>query len=172
MSYQLLLLKDVYKLGRKGDLVRVKPGFARNYLLPEQFAVLADKRTLRLRERLQQERAKQAEQDRKEAEELSRILTGKVLETQVKVDHEGHMYGSVSAADIVKLLHGQFGLQLEKNYIKLAKPIKTVGVHSIALHLKEGIKATFTLNVLSEQGTSAEEAKKEESEEKKEEASS
>lgn len=170
MSYQLLLLKDVYKLGRKGDIVRVKPGFARNFLLPQQQAVLADKRTLRLREKLQQERAKQAEQDRKEAEELSRIITGKVLETAVKVDHEGHMYGSVTGTDIVNVVHEQLGMQLEKNYVQLEKPIKKTGVHSIALRLKEGVQATFTLNVVSELEKA--QAAKKATEEKKEEVPS
>jgi large subunit ribosomal protein L9 len=67
----------------------------------------------------------------------------------VKVDQEGHMYGSVSALDIVHLFEGR-GMKLEKRNIALSQPIKTLGEHAIALKLKEGISAAFTLQVVSD----------------------
>lgn len=148
-NQQYLLLQDVYKLGRKGDLVRAKPGYARNFLVPQQKAVVADQKTLRMREKLQAERAKQAEIDKRESEELARVINDKSLSVEVKVDHEGHMYGSVSAQDIVKLLE-EHNIIIEKQFVQLAHPIKKLGTHSIALHLKEGVPAAFTLNVHGE----------------------
>lgn len=68
MRNQLLLLEDVEDLGRSGDLVSVKPGFARNFLIPQKKAVVAEKYTLRLQAKLKEQRAKQAESDRQEAE--------------------------------------------------------------------------------------------------------
>src|SRR5689334_17894347 len=99
MANKLLLMKDVEELGRSGDVVSVKPGYARNYLLPQGFAVLADKKALKMQARLQEERRKKAVEDKKEAEELAQAIDGVTLTTIVKVDHEGHMYGSVSAHD-------------------------------------------------------------------------
>ncbi len=148
-SPQYLLLQDVYKLGRKGDLIRAKPGYVRNFLLPTQKAVLADVNTLRLRERLQEERAKQAELDKKESEELARVINDKSLTVEVKVDPDGNMYGSVSAGDIIELLK-KHNIVVEKQFVQLPQPIKKLGTHSIALHLKEGVPATFTLNVHGE----------------------
>ncbi len=149
MGNQLLLIEDVDDLGRSGDLVSVKPGYARNFLLPQKKAVVADKYTLRLRARLQEERAKRAVVDKKEAEELSAKIDGMVLNIEVKVDPEGHMYGSVTAVDIVHLFE-QNGIELERRSVVLSQPIKTLGVHSVALKLKEGVPAKFTLHVNSD----------------------
>ena len=149
MQNQLLLIKDVEDLGRSGDLVTVKPGYARNFLIPQKRAVVADKYTLRLRAKLQEERAKQAAVDRSEAEKLAALLQGKVVAIEVKVDPDGHMYGSVAALDIVNLL-GNEGIAIERRNVVLPAPIKTLGVHTINLKLKEGIPSQITLNVVSE----------------------
>ena len=96
MQNQLLLLEDVRNLGRKGEIVRAKPGFVRNYLLPQEKALIADKRTLRLQSRLAEERAQQALDDKKNSEELARRLKGKILILTVKVDSQGHLYAAFS----------------------------------------------------------------------------
>jgi large subunit ribosomal protein L9 len=150
MGNQLLLIEDVDDLGRSGDVVTVKPGYARNFLLPTKKAVVADKYTLRLQARLKEERAKLAEADKKEAEVLAEKISEKVLEITVKVDPEGHMYGSVSAVDIVRLFEENEGLVLEKRNVLIAQPIKVLGDHTIHLKLKEGVPAKFTLRVNSD----------------------
>lgn len=149
MKQQLLLLQDVEALGQKGDVVSAKPGYVRNFLLPQGLAVIASPNTLRKRERLRQERAQQAIVDRKEADELAKQIESLVLETKVKVDPEGHMYGSVSALDVAHL-YQQNGLPVEKRYIQLTRPIKETGVHKIPLKLKEGVPATCTLHIIPE----------------------
>jgi large subunit ribosomal protein L9 len=152
MGNQLLLLQDVDNLGRSGDLVSVKPGFSRNFLLPQKKAVIADKFTLRLQAKLKEERSKQAAVDRSEAESLSRRLEGMVLGIEVKVDPDGHMYGSVGASDIVRLFDAE-GVKMEKRHVMLVHPIKSLGVHPIQLKLKEGIPAAVTLHVIPEGGS-------------------
>lgn len=147
MANKLLLIEDVEALGRSGDIVGVKPGYARNFLLPQGLAIIADKRALRMQTRLQEERKKRAVVDRKESEDLAAKLEGQNITTTVKVDHEGHMYGSVSAADIADLLGQQMSLTLEKRAIQLKHPIKETGVHTIQAKLKEDIQTTFTLTV-------------------------
>ena len=149
MKNQLLLIEDIDDLGRSGEVVSVKPGFARNFLLPQKKAVVADKHTLRLQEKLREERAKRAVVDKKEAEELSEKLNGMTLTIEVKVDPEGHMYGSVSATDIIHLFAKE-GVELERKNIVLPHPIKALGVHQLTLKLKEGVPAAVTLQVLSE----------------------
>ncbi len=149
MQSQLLLLEDVEDLGRSGELVNVKPGFARNFLIPQKKAVVADKFTLRMQARLQEERSKRAEIDRSQAEELSQKIDGKVFTIEVKVDPDGHMYGSVAAADIVRLLETE-EVTVERRNVVLAQPIKTLGPHSIQLKLKEGVPAHITLHVVCE----------------------
>ena len=149
MGNHLLLIEDVDDLGRSGDVVTVKPGYARNFLLPQKKAVVADKFTLRMQARLQEERAKRAAVDRKDAEVLAERISAKVMEITVKVDPEGHMYGSVSALDIVHLFEEE-GISLEKKSVLLAHPIKSLGRHQVSLRLKEGVPASFTLQVNSD----------------------
>ena len=146
-------MKDVDDLGRSGDIVTVKPGFARNFLLPQGFAVLADKRALKMQARLQEERRVKAVEDKKESEELAAAIEGAVVETMVKVDHEGHMYGSVSAHDVAELLEKQISRHVEKKIVQsaLKHAIKETGVFPITAKLKEGITATFTLKVVPEE---------------------
>lgn len=149
MKQQLLLLQDVEALGKKGEIVSAKPGYVRNYLLPQGFAIIASPNTLRKQERLRGEREKQAVIDRKESEELVIQIEGTSLETRVKVDPEGHMYGSVSAADIAQLFQER-GLPVDKKFVLVSKPIKETGAHKIALKLKEGVTANCQLNIIPE----------------------
>ena len=149
MANQLLLVEDVEDLGRSGDVVSVKPGYARNFLLPQKKAVIADKYTLRMRARLQEERLKRAEVDKAEAQELAARIDGTTLSVVVKVDPDGHMYGSVAAIDVVHLFERE-GVHLEKRHVILMQPIKQLGVYSIPLKLKEGVPAQITLEVISE----------------------
>lgn len=151
MANKLLLMEDVEALGRSGDLVSVKPGYARNFLLPQGLAVIATKQTVRLQERLQEERRKKAVVDKKEAEELASSLNEVTLTKIVKVDNEGHMYGSVSANDIIALLKDVKGIALEKRNVQLPHPIKKTGVHKVSLKLNEGVPATINVEVLSQE---------------------
>lgn len=149
MKQQLLLLQDVDSLGKKGEIVTAKPGYIRNYLLPKGYAVIASPNTLRKQERLQKERAEQAIIDRKESEELAIQVEGTVLEKLVKVDPEGHMYGSVSAIDIAELFKEK-QLPVERKAIQVTKPIKETGKHTISIKLKEGVMATCVLSIVPE----------------------
>ena len=137
MKQQLLLLEDVDALGKKGEIVSAKPGYVRNFLLPQRLAIVASPNTLRKQERLRSERAKQAIIDLKESEDLAKQIESITLEIKVKVDPEGHMYGSVSAADIAQLFVER-GLPVERrNITGLTRPLKTTGLHNLVLKLKE-----------------------------------
>lgn len=150
---QLLLLEDVESLGRSGDVVGVKSGYGRNFLQPKGLAVTATRQTLRRQAQLQEERAKKAATDRGEAEALVQQFEGKVVTVVVKVDPEGHMYGSVSALDVARLVHEQLGCELAKHNVMLEHPIKTTGTHEVDIKLPELVYGKVTLKVTSEEAS-------------------
>ena len=150
MATKLLLVDDVEHVGRSGDIVSVKSGFARNFLLPKGFAVTADKRALNMQAKLQEERLKRAAEDRKDAELIAKKFEGVTITTKVKVDEEGHMYGSVTQLDVIHLVEKELGLVLEKKSVDLKHPIKKLGTLTIPLKFKEEVECEFTLNVISE----------------------
>lgn len=149
MKKPLLLLEDVENVGRSGDVVTVRPGYARNFLVPQKFAVVANKQTLRIQAKLQEERAKRAAVDLKESSEVKERLEGRHFSIVVKVDPDGHMYGSVSVGDLIDLV-AQEGFVLEKRNIALLHAIKTLGKHEVPVKLKEGVKTFFTVTVESD----------------------
>ncbi|MCC5831889.1 MAG: 50S ribosomal protein L9 [Chlamydiales bacterium] len=151
MKQQLLLLEDVDGLGRSGEVVTAKPGFIRNFLLPQKKAVIADKNALKMQARLQEEREKKAAVDRKEAQELSSKLAEVVISTEAKIDPDGKMYGSVTSLDIARLMQAE-GHPIERKHVLLSHPIKTLGRHKIELKLNEGVPASFMLEVIPEGG--------------------
>ncbi len=152
MATKLLLVQDVDDLGTQRRCRECEAGFARNYLIPHGFAKVADKRTLRMQARLQQERAVRAAEDRREAEAQAAQLAEIQLSTVVKVDQEGNMYGSVSAHDIMKLLAEQAKVEVEKKSVQLKHAIKELGIHRVPLRLKEGVEVTIGVKVMTEDG--------------------
>lgn len=150
MAIKLLLIEDVESLGRKGNIVSVREGYARNFLVPKKFALIADKNTLRMKERLQEEREKQAAVDLKESESVAKIFENKTVNTFVKVDHDGHMYGSVSALDVLHLIQDQLNVTLEKRSIHMKHHIKEVGTHKVEIKLKEGVTSSVNVRILPE----------------------
>lgn len=155
MKQKLLLLNDVTGLGRSGEIVTAKAGFIRNFLLPKKQAVIADKHTVKLQAKLQQERSKRALVDKEASQIVAAKLAKLTIEVETKVDSEGKMYGSVTQNEMAKLLNAQ-GFEIERRNITLPQAVKRLGKHSIPLRLKEGVEASFTLVVIPEGGVVAE----------------
>lgn len=151
MAQKILLLEDVESVGRKGEVAAVKPGYAFNYLIPQGFALVANRAAMRRQARLQEERQKQAEIEKTESMELASKVNGEVLEVTVKVDQEGHLYGSVSALDVVHHLQAKTGIALDKRTVQVKHPYKEVGVFEVPLKFKEGITAAITLKIVAQQ---------------------
>jgi large subunit ribosomal protein L9 len=147
MKQKLLLLQDIEDLGKQGEIVSVRAGFARNFIIPERKGVIANKGTLRMQDKLQKERAIKAEKDKKESEVAAEQINGQVLSIEVKVDPDGKMYGSVSGKDIVDLWQER-NIILDKKQVQLKHVIKDIGVHEIILKLKEGVTASFKLKIV------------------------
>ena len=162
MKYNLLLLEDLTNYGRKGDFVLVAPGFARNFLLPQKKAILASYSTIKMREHLQKEREAEAVRDRTKSEKVAKEVQGQVFETVVKVDPDGHLYGSVTVADISEIL-SRAGHTVDKKHVALLHPIRALGSYEITLKLPENVEASIGLTVKPDR-----ELKKKEKGEKKE----
>jgi large subunit ribosomal protein L9 len=143
---EVILLERVEKLGAIGDVVTVKNGFARNYLLPNKKALRANDSNRKLfeanRARIEAENADK----RAEAEAASKDVDGKTVQLIRQASNVGHLYGSVSARDIVEALDGQ-GAKVTKSQIVLDRPIKAIGVHEVRVALHPEVAVTIKVNV-------------------------
>ena len=143
---EVILLERIEKLGQMGDVVKVKDGFARNYLIPQKKALRASENNLEYfeKEKVQLE-AINLEQ-KQEAEKILDKLDNFNLIIIRQAGETGQLYGSVSNNDIKNSLSDN-GFIVEKNQIKLDKPIKTLGIHSLAIKLHPEVQATISLIV-------------------------
>jgi large subunit ribosomal protein L9 len=141
---ELILKKTVDTLGEEGDLVKVKPGYGRNYLIPKKMAVLANKANLAL---LEQEKAvieTRREKQRQEAETLSKKISGSSITIQHRAGEEEKLFGSVTAADIAEKL-AELDIQVDKKNVLLTEPIKTLG--EVIVPIKVGYQMTSDITV-------------------------
>jgi large subunit ribosomal protein L9 len=143
---EVILLERVEKLGAIGDVVTVKNGFARNYLLPRKKALRANEANRKVfeanRARIEAENADK----RAEAEKAASGVEGKAVQLIRQASNVGHLYGSVSARDIVEALEAQ-GAHVTKSQIVLDRPIKAVGVHEVKVALHPEVAVTVKVNV-------------------------
>lgn len=146
---EVILLQHVESLGRRGEVVRVRPGFARNFLLPRGIAALA---TAGAKRRVEQESRKFKENDeraRSAAAAIADRLAGLELAIPVKADEEGKLYGSVSAHDLEVALASQ-GLEIDRRKIVLEHHIKELGTHPVHVKLHPDVRGTLQVNVVRE----------------------
>ena len=131
---QLVLTEDVLHLGKQGDLVEVKPGYGRNYLLPNGLATVPSEHNLRLlaryKERVQQAREARVADLKVLAEQIQRVT----VQIEANANEEGHLYGSVGAPEISKALKAK-NLPVEAEMVRLEGPIKEVALYAVKLHL-------------------------------------
>ena len=143
----VVLLKAVERLGAEGAVVHVRPGFARNYLLPSGLAALATPQQLKAVEALKRQRAQRAERIRAQAEALKRALESRSVTLKLRLDDDGHPFGSVSVHDIVEALQ-QEGLTVEKPAIHLEEPIKALGIYPVPVRVHPEVTATLKVWVV------------------------
>ncbi len=132
---KVVLTTDVAKLGRRGQVVSVADGYARNYLLPKGLALEATPVNLKKFEGEQEAARRRAEREAAEAEEASRRLEGFSLTVKAKAGEEGRLFGSVTAKDIAAGLKKVLGLDLDRKQIELEEPLKSLGSYSVSIRL-------------------------------------
>jgi large subunit ribosomal protein L9 len=146
---EVILRTDIPKLGKAGDIVKVKDGYARNYLIPKGFAIPANKKNIKALEKERQIILAKAERQRKKLESLAEKLEGLTLTIYRRKIEEDRIYGSVSALDIVNALKEQ-GIELDKKYVALEEPIKTLGVFEVPIKLAHDKVVNIKVEVLEE----------------------
>ena len=143
---EVILLERVEKLGGIGDVVNVKNGFARNYLLPNKKALRANESNRKLfeanRARIEADNAER----RPAAEKDSKTVDGKTVQLIRQASNTGQLYGSVSARDIVEALEAE-GAKVTKSQVVLARPIKAIGMHDVKVALHPEVAVTVHVNV-------------------------
>lgn len=147
---EVILREDVANLGTVGDIVKVKPGYARNYLLPRNLAVIADRSNLGVLEHQKRVVGAKRDRDRKQAESLAQRLTSMRVTIKARAGEEGKLFGSVTNQDIEKALAEQ-GFTVERRRIRLDEPIKSLGEHQVPVHLSTGVNAHVTVIVEAEE---------------------
>jgi len=144
---EIILLKDVDRVGAEGAVVRVKPGFARNYLIPLGLAAEATAQRLQAIEAVKQQRVRQSQRLRAEAEALKRTLEGRSITLKLSVGQDDQPFGSVTVHDLIDALARE-GLSIEKSMVGLEQPIKTLGVSEIPIRLHADVSATLKVWVV------------------------
>jgi large subunit ribosomal protein L9 len=145
----VILREDVKALGKAGELVRVKPGYARNYLLPRGLAFEATEGNKKRIAAETRARGVRDQAERTEAERFAATLGAVALTLKGKAGEEGKLFGSITAQDIADALAAQ-GHQVDKRRIELEHPIKTIGHHTVGVRLHSEVHAEVRVSVVAE----------------------
>ena len=150
---RVILTSNVPKLGQVGDVCTVKPGYGRNFLLPQQLAVLATPGALRQVDDLKRTESKRQEKVRGEMTGLANRIGRERLTFTAKVGETGRLYGSITASDIADALAERIGEDVDRRKIILDESIRTLGEHVVPIHLMPGVDAHVTVVVEAEEGS-------------------
>ncbi len=145
---KLILNSDVADLGKRGDVVEVASGYARNYLLPRKLAVKANPGALEQAEKVRQARIEAEMKAKEEAEAIATQLVGSRVVLAAPAGDEGQLYGSIGVNDVVEGIKKLTGIELDQKSVLMAEPIKAIGLHDIGLHLHPEVEFPLTLDVI------------------------
>jgi large subunit ribosomal protein L9 len=151
---EVILREDVPNLGTTGDIVKVKPGFARNYLLPRGMAVVADRRSRAELDHQKRVADEKRERDQRHATVLAERVSSQRLLIQARAGEEGKLFGSVTNIDVERALADR-GFTIDRRRIRLEDPIKAVGEYVVPVQLMVGVTANVTVVVEPEGGAAA-----------------
>ncbi len=143
----IILTENVKGLGTIGEVVKVKPGYGRNYLVPQGLAVEANDRNLNEMEHHRRQLAYKAEKLSKEAADVKARVEAVVCSFELKASEEGKLFGSVTSMEIADSLAAQ-GVEIDRRKIILDQPIKELGEHEVDIKLNAGVNATIKVNVV------------------------
>jgi large subunit ribosomal protein L9 len=146
---EIILQEDVDNLGHIGDVVKVRDGYARNYLLPRGFALEASRRNLRVLEHQKRLVAAKKERVLSQAQTLSTQLAALNVVVPARAGEEDRLFGSVTNLDIEKALKAQ-GVEIDRRKILLTEPIKQLGTHTVPIQLSGGMRGNVTVQVVRE----------------------
>lgn len=143
---KVLLIKDVYKLGRAGEVKKVAAGYGRNYLIPQGFAIPATPGAMLQADRIKEKATERRAVLNEELGSVAEVLDGKTLLFAVKAGETGRLYGSVSDEDIIEAVKANFEIELEKRQVE-TEPIRDLGSYSVPVHLTMDLMPTLKIIV-------------------------
>jgi len=146
---KVILNKDVPKLGYKADIVNVKEGYYRNYLLPRGLAEIATPGLIKMTEVRKQKMVVKKQQLLDNAKELIKKLKGLKLALKGKVSEKGKLYGAITENEVIEAIEKATNIRLEKEHLKM-EHIKETGDHTVTVHLGEGLEETIKVTVKAE----------------------
>ncbi|MCF7873222.1 MAG: 50S ribosomal protein L9 [Candidatus Omnitrophica bacterium] len=144
----ILLDNNMEKLGKEGDVVEVKDGYGRNYLIPNKLALLATKANLKKVDQLKQERTKKEEKQKQSLMDLKDKLEGLSLTVTTEAKDDDTLYGNIGQLQIIKLLKEKQEIELPKEKLSLQEPIDKLGVYKIPIKIDKDLEANLRLWVV------------------------
>jgi large subunit ribosomal protein L9 len=146
---QVILRQDVDTVGKRGDIVEVADGYARNFLMPKGLAMKATPGATSQAASMRRARDVKDARDRGAAEEIATRLVPAVITVKAKAGSEGRLFGSVTAADVAEAVLAQTGIELERRRVHLDEPIKSIGTHQLSVKLHADVEFPITVEVVS-----------------------
>ena len=146
---EVILKQDIFRLGDRGDVVRVAPGYARNYLYPQRLAIPADKGSLKQLAAMKAAADREAVRVRGDAEKQLSALEDVVIRVVARASLNNQLYGSVSARDVAARL-AEMGIEVDRRRIQLTAPIRTLGDYDVPIHIYKELSSTIKVEVRAE----------------------
>lgn len=147
---KVILRTDVDRLGKRGDVIDVADGFARNYLVPKGMAMKATEGAIAQAAAMRRARDLRDAQDRAAAEEVATTLVPKVITVTARAGAEGRLFGSITSADIATAVEEQTGVVIDRRKVVLTEPIKSVGTHVVPVKLHPEVEFPVTVDVVGD----------------------
>jgi len=148
---EVILLKDVERVGRAGEVRDVAPGYARNYLIPQGLATRVTMGTLKQMQQQRQAEARREEELEAEAREFAAELEGVTLTLSAKTGEKDRLYGSITSGDIAVALEREIGKSVDRRKIGLEEPIRELGTYSVPFKLLSDLAPTITVDVVRQE---------------------
>ena len=146
---KVILSDDVDKLGKKGDVVVVADGYARNFLVPKGLAMVASKGSLKQAELMQRARAEREEREREEAAKKVAHLGAAPVYISARAGEGGRLFGSVTNGDVSRAIADQLEEAIDRRNVLLEEPIRSLGTHQVEVKLHEQVTALVTVEVIA-----------------------
>ena len=147
---KLILKENIKKIGNIGDIVEVSDGFARNFLIPKEKAMLYTKGNFKQVEHLKKKDSEKIEKELVEAKELAEKINLISLQVKVKSGKEGKLFGSVTNKEIAEILLKENNIELDRKKIDLKEPLKKLGIHEVSINLYKDVNASIKVDLISD----------------------
>jgi large subunit ribosomal protein L9 len=145
---RIVLRSDLPNLGKRGDICEVADGYARNYLIPKNLAIVATRGVTEQANAMRRSRDQRDARDREAAEGVARTLVPQVIRIPVRAGSDERLFGSVTSSDVASAVAEQTGVELDRRKLQLDEPIKTLGTHEVPVKLHSDVEFRVTVDVI------------------------